>query len=89
MSEQKVAVGWVLTILGELFDFKGGSQPAKSEFHGEPRDGYVRLLQIRDFATEKFPVYIKDSNRWPKCEEDDVMVARYGASLGRVLTTSR
>jgi type I restriction enzyme, S subunit len=78
--------GWEATTFGELFDFKGGSQPPKKEFVDAPQDGYIRLLQIRDFASDKYPAYIKDLDRWPKCDEADVMIARYGASLGRVLT---
>lgn len=86
IEPHRLPEGWVSTTFGEIFDFKGGSQPPKSDFANEPRQGFIRLLQIRDFGTDKFPVYIKDSPRWPKCEVDDVLIARYGASLGRVLT---
>lgn len=48
--------------------------------------GYVRLLQIRDFSSDDLAVYIEDSGRWPKCEESDILIGRYGASVGRVLT---
>ena len=78
--------GWAEVNFDELFDFKGGSQPPKKEFKDEPGEGLVRLLQIRDFASDAFPVYIKDADKWPKCAESDVMIARYGASLGRILT---
>jgi type I restriction enzyme S subunit len=78
--------GWLLARFGELLDFKGGSQPPKSEFTSKPCDGYIRLLQIRDFESDDHAVYIKDSTRWPKCEADDIMVGRYGASVGKVLS---
>ena len=78
--------GWSLPKFGELLDFKGGSQPPKSEFASKPCDGYVRLLQIRDFESDDHAVYIKDSTRWPKCETSDIMVGRYGASVGKVLS---
>lgn len=77
---------WVWLPFNAIFDVKGGTQPPKSEFSDKPLPGYVRLLQIRDFASEEHPVYIKDAARWSKCEEEDVMIARYGASLGRILT---
>lgn len=88
MSDENAELpeGWEAVTFVEIFDFKGGSQPPKKEFVDEPREGYIRLLQIRDFASDQFPVYIKDADRWPKCDKDDVMIARYGASLGRVLT---
>jgi type I restriction enzyme S subunit len=78
--------GWIDTVFSELFDYKGGSQPPKSTFSNTPLPGYVRLLQIRDFESDKYPAYIKDSTRWPKCEENDIMIGRYGASVGRILT---
>jgi type I restriction enzyme S subunit len=55
-------------------------------FSDEPGPGLIRLLQIRDFSSDRFAVYIKDLPKWPKCEADDILIARYGASLGRILT---
>jgi type I restriction enzyme S subunit len=43
-------------------------------------------LQIRDFASDEKAVFIRDATRWPKCTADDIMVGRYGASVGKVLT---
>jgi type I restriction enzyme, S subunit len=76
--------GWIICKFEDLFDFKGGNQPPKSDFIDSPQTGYVRLLQIRDFESDRYPVYIKDNSRLPKCESDDLLIARYGASLGRV-----
>jgi type I restriction enzyme S subunit len=77
--------GWKVVKFADNFDFKGGSQPPKSQFVFEPREGYVRLLQIRDFEDDSKAVYIRDQKRWPKCSEDDIMIGRYGASVGKVL----
>jgi type I restriction enzyme, S subunit len=76
--------GWIICKFENLFDFKGGNQPPKSDFIDSPQTGYVRLLQIRDFESDRYPVYIKDNSRLPKCESNDLPIARYGASLGRV-----
>jgi type I restriction enzyme S subunit len=84
MSE--VPNGWVQADFGQLFDFKGGSQPPKATFIHHQRPDYVRLLQIRDFESDAKAVFIKDSSRWPKCSADDIMVGRYGASVGKILT---
>jgi type I restriction enzyme, S subunit len=78
--------GWVEASFGDLFDFRGGSQPPKSEFIGKKEDGYVRLLQIRDFESDAKAVFIRDASRWPKCNENDIMVGRYGASVGKILS---
>lgn len=38
--------------------FVGGSQPPKEVFSDSPLDGYVRLIQIRDYKTDGFVTYI-------------------------------
>ena len=80
--------GWKIKKLGEVCDFQGGSQPPKEEWIDEPREGYVRMLQIRDFTQSRsFDIeYVKESNRLKYCNEDDVLLGRYGASVGKVLT---
>lgn len=46
------------------------------------------MLQIRDFTQSRsFDIeYVKESNRLKYCNEDDVLLGRYGASVGKVLT---
>jgi|APTNR8051073442_1049403.scaffolds.fasta_scaffold04955_3 type I restriction enzyme S subunit len=72
--------------LGTVVDFQGGSQPPKSEFIHEPREGYMRFLQIRDFKRDDKLTYIPISKKNRICEDDDIMLGRYGASVGNVLT---
>lgn len=38
--------------LTDICEFHGGSQPPKSEWSSEYKDGYIRMLQIRDFTQE-------------------------------------
>lgn len=71
--------------LGELCEFQGGSQPPKSNFIYEPKNGYVRFLQIRDFGGEKNHTYIPESKKNKICNSDDIMIGRYGASVGKIL----
>ena len=77
--------GWEIKKLGDVCDFQGGSQPPKSQFVYEPKEGYVRFLQIRDFASEKNITYIPESKKNRHCNEDDILLGRYGASVGKVL----
>ena len=69
-------------------DFHGGSQPPKEEWLTYLDEGYIRMLQIRDFTqTGRFnPEYVKISNSTKTCNEDDILIARYGASIGKVFT---
>lgn len=84
--KEELSKGWELVTFSELFDINGGSQPPKSTFSDSKKPGYVRLLQIRDFSSDRFAIYIPDTDKWPKCTEEDIMIGRYGASIGRVLT---
>ena len=68
----------------DICDFIGGSQPAKSEFINEPREGYVRLIQTRDYKTDAFPTYIPEKSTRKFCDEDDVMIGRYGPPIFQI-----
>lgn len=74
--------------LTDICDFQGGSQPPKNEWSKELKNGYIRMLQIRDFTQNEkvIPEYIKISNKIKTCKSDDVLIARYGASIGKILT---
>lgn len=76
--------GWDIKLLGEVCSFQGGTQPPKSQFVDTPRDGYVRLLQIRDFKSDARAVYVADNGKVKKCEATDIMIGRYGASVGQI-----
>ena len=72
--------------LGEVCDFQGGSQPPKSTFIYQPEEDYIKFVQIRDFGEKGVDTYIPVSNKNKLCKTDDVLIARYGASLGRICT---
>ena len=46
---------WEWVRHNDLFEISGGSQPPKSKFISEARDGYIRLYQIRDYGNTQFP----------------------------------
>lgn len=84
-----VKAEWKLRPLGDVCDFQGGTQPPKSTFIYKPKSGYVRLLQIRDFESDDNPAYIRTDRNFRMVDEDDVLLARYGASVGKILTGKR
>ena len=75
---------WCWIRHNDIFEISGGSQPPKSHFSDTPRDGYIRLYQIRDYGKNPVPVYIpiKEANKLTI--KGDIILARYGASLGKV-----
>jgi type I restriction enzyme S subunit len=83
--------GWKHVYMLDILDYQGGSQPPKKDFIYEPKEGYVRLIQIRDFGDDPFPTYVPDTSRLKKVTKDDLLLARYGGSsasdsLGRICT---
>ena len=77
---------WVNVPFTEVLGINGGTQPPKSQFISEPKKGYIRLLQIRDFGKKPVPTYIPDTGKLRTCTKDDILIARYGASIGRIVT---
>ena len=80
--------GWNYKRLIEVCDFQGGSQPPKEEWSKEPKPNYVRMLQIRDFtqSATDYIEFVKVSKSLKYCQDDDILLGRYGASVGKVLT---
>ena len=74
--------------LTDICDFQGGTQPPKDEWIDQPAQGYVRMLQIRDFtqSDKNYIEYVKDTGKLKTCIEDDILIGRYGASIGKILT---
>ena len=80
----EISSSWCWVRHNELFDISGGSQPPKSSFVEFPKKGYVRLYQIRDYGPNSQPVYIPISSASKISQKGDILLARYGASLGKV-----
>lgn len=73
--------------LTDICEFQGGSQPPKEQWTNHYKDGYIRMLQIRDFTQNRVDEeFVKITNTIKTCNKDDVLIARYGASIGKILT---
>lgn len=71
--------------LTEVVDFIGGSQPPKSQFSDVQKEGYVRLIQIRDYKSDNHVVYVDSASTKKFCTKDDVMIGRYGPPVFQIL----
>lgn len=71
--------------LGEIIKFEGGSQPPASTFTNEETPETIRLIQIRDFKTDKFKTFIPRSLSRRFFKKDDVMIGRYGPPVFQIL----
>lgn len=79
-------LGWITASFTDILDIQGGTQPPKSAFHYCPAPNLVRLLQIRDFGDRPVPTYIPNGRSLKRCDKDDILIGRYGASVGRICT---
>lgn len=81
----QIPSSWRWLRMDEGVKFVGGSQPPKSTFIYEPREGYTRLIQIRDFKSDQYATYVpsEKANR-PFCKTD-VMIGRYGPPVFQIL----
>lgn len=75
---------WCWVRHNQLFEISGGSQPPKSQFVDNPKSGYIRLYQIRDYGSNPMPVYIPKEKANKITKEGDILLARYGGSLGKI-----
>ena len=77
--------GYPLLTVDDVIEFQGGSQPDKSYFEYVKTDNNVRLIQIRDYKTDKFVTYIPKNMAKRYCYADDIMIGRYGPPIFQIL----
>lgn len=80
----KIPNTWIWCDHNSILDISGGAQPAKSYFEITPKPGYIRLYQIRDYGESPVPIYIPINLASKQTEKGDILLARYGGSLGKV-----
>lgn len=76
---------WETVDLSEVCKYAGGTQPPKSTFIYEPKEGCIRLLQIRDYKSDENAIYIPLKEKHKTCNEDDIMIGRYGPPVFQIL----
>ena len=80
---------WSWCCHNDVLEISGGSQPAKRYFSTTPKIGHVRLYQIRDYGDSPVPVYIPIEYATKQAEKGDILLARYGGSLGKVFRAEK
>jgi type I restriction enzyme S subunit len=81
----KIPEDWEDLTLDDIVNFVGGAQPEKSTFSYKELDGFVRLIQIRDYKSDRHKVYIPASLARKVCNADDIMIGRYGPPIFQIL----
>ena len=81
----QIPKSWEVKTIDDVIKFTGGAQPPRSSFIFAPKEGYVRLLQIRDYKSDRFATYIPEKLSRRNCNEDDVLIGRYGPPIFQIL----
>ena len=81
---RKLPYNWSCVSHNSIIELSGGSQPPKRKFISKPTKGYIRLFQIRDYGKNPLPVYIPNVDAVKQTHKGDILLARYGGSLGKV-----
>jgi type I restriction enzyme M protein len=77
--------GWASYRIGDIVKFIGGAQPPRDTFEYESHPGNIRLIQIRDYKSDDFVVYIRKELARRFCDAQDVMIGRYGPPIFQIL----
>lgn len=62
----------------DLVNCQGGAQPPKSMHIFQPKNGYIRFVQNRDYSDSSHLTFIPISKRNKTCDREDIMIDKYG-----------
>jgi type I restriction enzyme S subunit len=77
---------WRIVEINDAIEFSGGSQPPRSTFVFSEKPDHIRLLQIRDYKSDRFLTFIPLALANKICKKDDIMIGRYGPPIFQILT---
>ena len=79
-----IPLDWEDLTIADLIKFSGGSQPPQKVFIYREEEGYIRLIQTRDFRTDEYKTFIPFHLAKKFCEKDDIMIGRYGPPVFQI-----
>lgn len=77
-------ISYEIKKIKDICTFVGGSQPPKKEFIHEPKEGYIRLVQIRDRLNDNFITFVPKNSVTKFCKKDDILIGRYGPPIFQI-----
>jgi len=81
--KQNIPENWTVKCVLDILSWQSNSQPPKSMFIYEPKDGYIRFIQNRDYDSDDYKTYIPKSKSLTLCNSRDILIDKYG-DAGRV-----
>lgn len=84
LKHGEIPKSWSPDLISDHISFEGGTQPPRSTFLFKETPGYIRLVQTRDFKTDRYKTYIPKTANHKTFENKDVMIGRYGPPVFQV-----
>ena len=76
--KRNIPENWNVVPLLKLVNWESNSQPPKSEFVYEPKEGYVRFIQNRDYDSDTHITYIPRTKNLSIVDRFDILMDKYG-----------
>lgn len=76
--KRNIPENWNVVPLLKLVSWESNSQPSKSEFVYEPKEGYVRFIQNRDYDSDTHITYIPRTKNLSIVDRFDILMDKYG-----------
>lgn len=73
-----IPVSWEIKPLLDLCVWESNSQPPKSEFIYEEKEGYIRFIQNRDYESELYKTYVPLTKNIKTVGKYDILMDKYG-----------
>ena len=83
LLKQYIPEKWTVKCVLDILSWQSNSQPPKSKFVYEPKEGYIRFIQNRDYDSDDHLTYIPTSKSLTTCNKKDILIDKYG-DAGRV-----
>ena len=75
---REIPACWEVDKLMNIVSWESNSQPPKSEFVYEPKEGYIRFIQNRDYDSDNHKTYIPYTKNLSTVDRFDILMDKYG-----------
>ena len=75
---REIPACWEVDKLLNIVSWESNSQPPKSEFVYEPKEGYIRFIQNRDYDSDNHKTYIPYTKNLSTVDRFDILMDKYG-----------
>lgn len=76
--KRNIPENWNVKRLLNVVTWESNSQPPKSDFVYEPREGYIRFIQNRDYDSDSHKTYIPYTKNLSTVNQFDILIDKYG-----------